>query len=360
MKKIGVIQLGFAAAGTFLGAGFISGQEIWSFFGCFGAAGIPGFAVNAVLCGIVFYIAVALVRKTGVEEMGLLMTTENTRFLTGAVDLLQFLLLYGVGVIMTAGFSALLHELTGIPAWAAGLLFSAGVLAMTFRGIGGLTTVFSVLVPAASLCSVLVAAVLLSRAGFRFQPPAGAVSPLMPNLCVSVPNYAAYNLLACVAIMIPYARVIPDSRTLRRGMILGMLMLTVLAGSMIAAFAAYPEAGRSEIPMAALAAEVHPAMHLLYSLMMGFAMFASTLGTVIALIKQAVCAVPRVGASEKPFTAAVVFSAWALSLFGFGTLVGIVYPLFGYASIPLFAILVRNGFRNRTPAEKETPARDGK
>ena len=347
MKKIGVIQLGLSAAGTFLGAGFISGQEIWSFFGCFGAAGIPGFVVNALICGIIFYIAVDLVRKTGVEEVGLLMTPGNGRFFAGAVDFLQFLMLYGIGVIMTAGVSALLHELTGIPAWAAGLLFSAGVLVMTFRGVGGLTTVFSFLVPTASLCSVLVAAVLLTRAGFQFQPPAGAVSPLMPNLFISVPNYAAYNLLACVAIMIPYAHIIPDDRTLRRGMVLGMLVLTVLAGSMIAAFAAYPGAGRSELPMAALAAEVHPAMHLFYSLMMGFAMFAATLGSLIALMKQAVCAVPRIGAAEKPFTAAVVFSSWLLSLFGFGTLVGIVYPLFGYASIPLFAILIRNYVRVR-------------
>ena len=314
MKKIGVIQLGLSAAGTFLGAGFISGQEIWSFFGCFGAAGIPGFVVNALICGIIFYIAVDLVRKTGVEEVGLLMTPGNGRFFAGAVDFLQFLMLYGIGVIMTAGVSALLHELTGIPAWTAGLLFSAGVLVMTFRGVGGLTTVFSFLVPTASLCSVLVAAVLLTRAGFQFQPPAGAVSPLMPNLFISVPNYAAYNLLACVAIMIPYAHIIPDDRTLRRGI---------------------------------LAAEVHPAMHLFYSLMMGFAMFAATLGSLIALMKQAVCAVPRIGAAEKPFTAAVVFSSWLLSLFGFGTLVGIVYPLFGYASIPLFAILIRNYVRVR-------------
>ena len=49
--------------------------------------------------------------------------------------------------------------------------------------------------------------------------------------------------------------------------------------------------------------------------------------------------------SGEPFTAAVIFSSWVLSHFGFGTLVGIVYPLFGYASIPLFAILVRNYVR---------------
>ena len=98
MKKIGVIQLGLSAAGTFLGAGFISGQEIWSFFGCFGAAGIAGFVANAVLCGVIFYIAVDLVRKTGVEEMGLLMTPGNGRFFAGAVDFLQFLMRVAVWI----------------------------------------------------------------------------------------------------------------------------------------------------------------------------------------------------------------------------------------------------------------------
>ena len=52
-----------------------------------------------------------------------------------------------------------------------------------------------------------------------------------------------------------------------------------------------------------------------------------------------------------PFPIPAVLSlfrfAAALRLFGFGTLVGIVYPLFGYASIPLFAILIRNYVRVR-------------
>ena len=52
-------------------------------------------------------------------------------------------------------------------------------------------------------------------------------------------------------------------------------------------------------------------------------------------MKQAVCAVPCIGAAEKPFTAAVVFSSWVLSLFGFGTLVG---PIIGGIPIALFSL----------------------
>ena len=42
MKKISWVQLCFTFVGVFLGAGFVSGQELWKFFACFGAAGLAG------------------------------------------------------------------------------------------------------------------------------------------------------------------------------------------------------------------------------------------------------------------------------------------------------------------------------
>ena len=49
MKKISWVQLCFTFVGVFLGAGFVSGQELWKFFSCFGAAGLAGFLVSAVI-----------------------------------------------------------------------------------------------------------------------------------------------------------------------------------------------------------------------------------------------------------------------------------------------------------------------
>ena len=39
MKEIKIIPLATAYAGCFLGAGFVSGQELWQFFGEFGVKG---------------------------------------------------------------------------------------------------------------------------------------------------------------------------------------------------------------------------------------------------------------------------------------------------------------------------------
>lgn len=45
MKQFSAFQLALTFVGVFLGAGFVSGQEIWQFFACFGPFGFLGFAV---------------------------------------------------------------------------------------------------------------------------------------------------------------------------------------------------------------------------------------------------------------------------------------------------------------------------
>jgi len=36
MKQLSAAQLALSYTGVFLGAGFVSGQELWQFFSCFG------------------------------------------------------------------------------------------------------------------------------------------------------------------------------------------------------------------------------------------------------------------------------------------------------------------------------------
>jgi|GEM_PF-4829672 len=41
-QKIGTLRLALTFAGCFLGAGYVSGQELWQYFGAFGARGFWG------------------------------------------------------------------------------------------------------------------------------------------------------------------------------------------------------------------------------------------------------------------------------------------------------------------------------
>ena len=114
MKKITAKQLAMSYTGVFLGAGFVSGQELWQFFACFGPIGLLGFLGTAALFFYVNYANLRMIQVTGVEDMGRLMTRGEKPKLRATVTFMQCLLLFGVTIIMIAGAASLLNQLLSI------------------------------------------------------------------------------------------------------------------------------------------------------------------------------------------------------------------------------------------------------
>ena len=114
MKKIGSFNLGLAFAGCFLGAGYVSGQELWQFFGSFGAKGVAGLLVAVALLFFTGIIMILLGRLTRLSEIDKIVVRRDWPLLRGAVTVLELLFLFGVGTIMSAGVGALLEQLFGL------------------------------------------------------------------------------------------------------------------------------------------------------------------------------------------------------------------------------------------------------
>ena len=123
MKDVKGLSLSFTYVGCFLGAGFVSGQELWQFFSCFGPVGLLGFLGTAALFFCVDYSLLRLIMTTGQEDMARMLTPGDRPKLRIAVSVMQGLLLFGVCVIMIAGGSVLLCRPLGVPVWLAGLIF---------------------------------------------------------------------------------------------------------------------------------------------------------------------------------------------------------------------------------------------
>ena len=347
MKQLSSFRLALTFVGVFLGAGFVSGQEIWQFFACFGPFGFLAFAAAISLFCLVHSALIRLVRATKEEAIGRLLTPGDRPALRAAVNAMQYLFLFGVVVIMTAGAAAALTGLTGLHIVLSSALVTLAVLLLALSGLQGLVTVFSLLVPVIAAGSVLLALCVLAKNGLKPAPTVGSVSSLLPNWGVSALTYTAYNLLGTVTIMVPFAPFIRDEKTLRRGLGGGAVLLTVMAWSMIAALIVMPEAGRSELPMSFLAAQIHPVPELIYSILMLLTMIVSALGCLVALQSQLELELPRLAAHHKLSLSVTLTASCIASLLGFGTLIGVVYPVFGYASIPFFVCLIVNWRREK-------------
>lgn len=347
MRTFSAGKLAITYVGVFLGAGFVSGQELWQFFACFGPAGFAGFLLSAAAFFAVNYLLLDLVRSTGQQQLGRLMTCGEHPRARWLVDGLQYLFLFGIVVIMVAGATSLIRQFLPLPLPLAGALFALLVLLASLRGLGSLVAAFSLLVPVTTALAVAVGIAVFARGGFAPAPAAGAVSPLLPTWWAGGVAYAAYNLFGTVGILLPFAPLLADTRTLRRGLGGGTALLSLLAGSILAALAARPDAGAADLPMAVLAEELHPALGGAYGLLMGLGMFAAALGSLMALVNQMALRFPALEKRRPALLSVLTAGAFLLSLMGFAGLIGVVYPFFGYVSIPFFVCLVVNWLRQR-------------
>ena len=101
-RKIGTLRLGLTFAGCFLGAGYVSGQELWQYFGAFGAHGLLGLVLAIALLGGTGVLLLRLSARTGIETMDALIVRADIPWLRTLVGVLTAALLFGVVCIMAA------------------------------------------------------------------------------------------------------------------------------------------------------------------------------------------------------------------------------------------------------------------
>ena len=93
-RKIGTLRLGLTFAGCFLGAGDVSGQELWQYFGAFGAHGLLGLVLAIALLGGTGVLLLRLSARTGIEAMDALIVRADIPWLRTLVGVLTAALLY--------------------------------------------------------------------------------------------------------------------------------------------------------------------------------------------------------------------------------------------------------------------------
>lgn len=351
MKKIGILQLGLSFAGCFLGAGYVSGQELWQFFGSFGAWGIVGLILAILLLSAVGVIMLRLNRLTGFDEADKLIAGEGHPPLRYAVTLLSMLLLFGIGTIMTAGAGALAAQLFGLPAWCGSLIFAATVAVVSLAGLSGMVSVFSATVPLLAAFSLAFGLYALRVYGFAPQTVSGS-NPLMSSWAIAAVSFACYNLFAGIAVVAPLGRHVKGTPHIIGGVALGASLLLVTAGSVLVCVSAAPRFSAAELPMLSFAADISPLFGTVYGVLLLLAMFGTALSATVALTNALHIKLSARLRRKAPIVICTVLLMFCGSLFGFGELIGLIYPIFGYCSSVFIVLLIVHYFKRKRQSLK--------
>ena len=341
MKEYGTIRLGITSAGCFLGAGYVSGQELWKFFGVFGGLGIVGRIISLCIQIVFMYILLWLGKNMENASLDRALVAPENSLLRSFAALFQLVFLFGVSTIMLAGAGALVEQLLSLPAALGGAVFAAVACIIAFGGIDGLSRICALLVPGLVLMAVIISVSVISAKGFNFEAsPNLNASPLLHNWWVASLSYVSYNTFGSVGVLLSVGERLADKKTMLKGSLLGVLLLLLISLCMLPALGSSPEAAGTELPMLALAKDLHPAFGWIYAGLLLTGMMGTTVSFWVSITNFIVTKKPGLKNRRKELIVAMAIAAFAVSLLGFGGLIGTFYPMFGYIGFAAMAGLL--------------------
>ena len=349
-RKIGALRLGLTFAGCFLGAGYVSGQELWQYFGAFGTHGLLGLVLAIALLGGTGVLLLRLSARTGIEAMDALIVRADIPWLRTLVGVLTAALLFGVVCIMAAGIGALGSQMLGLPVWLGSAIVCVLIAAAAYFGVGGMVTVFTVAVPCMIVAALIIAGIRLQRTGLTAAAFAGgSTNPMLGSWVTSAVNYAAYNFFATVGILAPMTQHLKSRSTSGWGTLLGCVLLLAVALGVLCALATSPESIAAPLPMLDLACRLGAA-GIVYAVLLFFGMFGTSVSSLVAVVTYAGQKSAWLSAHRTLVLLVLTAAAFAGSLFGFGDLIGTVYPVYGYLGMAAMLLVTEHAIHARRAA----------
>ncbi|MDH1632995.1 YkvI family membrane protein [Pseudomonas mosselii] len=335
------LKIAGAFVGVIVGAGFASGRELLLFFVDFGVWGLVGALVSAALFTFLGMALAGLGNRLQATSHKAVIQAICGRHLGVLVDWLITFFMFGVTVVMLAGGGALLEQQFGIPALAGSVLVTVLVVAIVCLDVQKVMVAIGAITPLLILVASAIALYAVCTRSLSFaaldqvasQQEAGTHHWLLGAFL-----YVSYNIVAGAPILAILGGSARNGRVavvggLLGGAVLGGLMLVMSAGllSRLDSVAALP------MPMLSIASEVSPLLGLVMCLII-FGMIVNTaVGTLFSFLSRLL---PAGTVKFRWGAVAAGGVGFVCSLVGFISLVGQVYPLFGYLGFVLMAAVL--------------------
>ena len=345
-------------AGNFLGAGYVSGRELWQYFGVFGKKGFGGIVFSISLLCFTTILSILAAMVTGSDTLSDLLVPKKKDGSTSSagylVDAVNSFLIACIALIMTAGINSMAKQLLGIPEAVTGLVTVALIAAAAIFGISGMVGVFSAAVPLLVVLSAAITYLSIQKTGIpgtlaniaaEKDRTAGMLSG---GLLLSAVNYACLNNISSIPSLAPLSRRLGSKgaplsrrpiRTMVLGCMLGAAMILLVAIGILAALNNNPEVLRAEIPMLEAAGLLGPFASRVYAVLMFLAMYGVAVSTMVAVLEFFRLKV-KAWSRHKTVIRLLIFGfIYAGSLAGFSNLIGVVYPIYGYIGIAVMLLI---------------------
>ena len=355
MKQSLLIAMAYMS--VVIGGGFASGREVVEFFTGYGVWGIGGSIVSAFLFAFVGMQIAQISSRMQAKSHNQVLTRLFGTTGGALIDVILNFFLYGVGVIMLAGAGAALGQQFGWEPIVGSIVMTVLVILTLCLNLKSIIYLISAVIPFLLLIiiAIMVYAVFNGNFDVAHQDAHAAQFSVINLLGWTVPSWLASGVLyACfnIGVGFPMLAVMggmnKSAKEAGFGGVLGGLGLGVLIIFLnIALYLNIDKLHDIDIPTLLLASEIHPVLAYLTVAAIIAMIYSTAVGMFFAFTAR--WAEPNTNKFKVIAIISTVIGIW-LSEYGFGRLVGSVYPLMGVLGVVIVIAILWYWIKTRKTA----------
>ena len=349
-----ILNVALAYVGVIVGAGLSSGQDLMQYFVSFGKWGILGAVIlgilNAVFGKIIITFGSYFRSNDHFEVLSQIAGSITNKIL----DISLIICCFVVGFVMIAGAGSNLNQQFGMPFWSGALLCAVLIILVSFLDFEKITNVIGIFTPIIFIMIMIMAVYTFASQRFDFkelETLANTISTPMPNIWFSVLNYFSLCVMTGVSMAFVLGGSIMRIGIAEKGGTLGGFIIgIIITVTTCILYANVKLATTVDIPMLAIAKQIHPAFAFVYALVIFGLIFNTAFSLFYALAK-------RFSSNQSkrfyPIMIGTVVVGYILSFMGFKKLVSIMYPILGYIGFIMLMVLLIGWIKERSNIRDE-------
>lgn len=325
-----IYKVTFVIIGTVIGAGFASGQEIYTFFNKYGLYGLFGLVFSLFILSFIIYktLKISIEKDIDVYEEFVKcilpsVFKENKIIVFTISNIINIFLLISFN-IMVSGFSAYFFQEFSIYRIIGGIIIAIISFIVFIKGIDGVVKINSYLIP---IIFILIIILGIKRID-SFQISINSQSAYY--WLISSILYASYNSICLVPILISLKRYINTKKEARLVSIFTFVIMLILSIVIFLLMNSHLEnIFNIEIPIVYIASTLGNFGKYIYGICVLIAIFTTAVSSGYGFLKN-------VTNSQKMYlylSFAICILSIIFSQISFSGLISTLYPIFGYLGI---------------------------
>ena len=312
----------FVIIGTIIGAGFASGQEIYSFFNVYKENGIIGILISSIMIGIIIYVVLKKSTKLDISSYNELL--EKSRISNNLKNIFKIIInifLLMSFYIMVAGFSAYFKQEFNIPNIIAAILILIICYITFMKNIEGIANINAVIIP------ILI--IIVIGLGFKcniFNTISNIDESnikISGNWLLKSVEYASYNSILLIPILISLKNYINKNE--KQISIITTIIFFILSITIYLIMFKIEGLENIEIPLVYIANMYGKIYSVIYSMVVIFAIYTTMISAGYGFLNNCT----RSQKNYKKLATLICISAVLVSNMSFSQLVNLTYPVFG-------------------------------